>query len=94
MASDKKIFAVMATSQPEKLKPLIEELFPDTNFLVAPGQWLLVGPSTMTSQELPVKLKVSVDETVSTAIIMSVSGYFGRAPINVWEWLVAKSGRH
>jgi len=92
MASDKKIFAIMATSQPDKLEALIESQFPENNFLVASGQWLVVGPSTMTSQELAVKLQVSVDESVSAAIIMSVSGYFGRAPINVWEWLVAKSG--
>ncbi len=92
MATDKKIFAIMAVSQPEKLRPLIEGAFPDASISVAPGQWLLIGPSTMTTQELSVKLEVSVENSISNAIIMSVGGYFGRAPVNVWEWLVAKSG--
>lgn len=92
MASDKKIFAVIAASQPEPLKANIESAFPDANLSVGQGQWLLIAPSTMTTQELAMKLGISADPPVSTAIVLSVTSYFGRAPLNIWEWLLTKMG--
>jgi hypothetical protein len=92
MATDKKIFAVIAADNPEKLKAKIEAEFPDANLMVGTDQWLIVGPSTMTTQELSVKLQISVEASISGAIVLSVSSYFGRTPVNRWEWLTAKMG--
>ena len=92
MASDKKIFAVIAASNQEKLKPKIEATYPESNLMVGVGQWLIIGPSTMTTQELSIKLDISVDASISNAIVLSVSSYFGRTQISTWEWLTAKMG--
>ena len=49
----------------------------------------------MTTQELSAKLGLlgtPSDESPSTAVVLSVSSYFGRAPLTVWEWLTAKLG--
>lgn len=92
MPSDKKIFAVIAVDNPGKLSPIIAAQFPDSFLLVGEGQWLLVAPSTMTTQEVSNQISVSVEESVSSAIILSVNSYFGRASLNTWEWLTAKMG--
>jgi hypothetical protein len=92
MATDKKIFAVIAADAPDALKAKIEATFPDTNLMVGKGQWFIIGLSSMTTQELGVKLEISVDKSISGAIVLSVSSYFGRAPLNIWEWLTAKMG--
>ena len=92
MATDKKIFAIIAASNPIALNPKIAAMFPDANLSVGSGQWLVIGPSTMTTQELSEKLDISTDVGVSNAIVLSVNSYFGRAPLNVWEWLTAKMG--
>jgi len=92
MATDKKIFAVIAADNPEKLAAKIGIEFPDTNLKVGVGQWLIIGPSSMTTQELGVKLEVSVEKSISGAIVLSVNSYFGRAELSIWEWLSAKMG--
>lgn len=92
MASDKKIFAVIAADHPVELESKIAAEFPNMNLSVGPGQWLLVGPSSLTTQELSKRLTVSSDDSVSGAIVLSVNSYFGRTPVSVWEWLLAKMG--
>ncbi len=92
MATDKKIFAVIASEFPDKLKANIEGQYPDANLSVGTGQWLLIGPSTMTTQELAIKLGVSTEPSISSAIVLSVSSYFGRTQLSTWEWLLAKMG--
>ena len=92
MATDKKIFAVIAADNPEKLGAKIEAEFPGSNLMIGAGQWFIVGPASMTTQELAIKLQISVDESISGAIVLSVSSYFGRTQISRWEWLTAKMG--
>lgn len=92
MAIDKKIFAVIAAGNPEALKAKIEAEFPEANLMVGQGQWLIIGLSSMTTQELSIKLEISIDKSISGAIVLSVSSYFGRTQISTWEWLTAKMG--
>jgi hypothetical protein len=92
MATEKKIFAVMAAGNPLLLEPKIEEKFPGSNLQVAPGDWFIVGPSTMTTQELAILLEISTETSISSAIVLSVASYFGRSQVTTWEWLTAKMG--
>ena len=92
MATDKKIFAVIAAANPDALGAKIASEFPDLNLLVGTGQWLLIGSSSMTTQELAAKLEISVDKSISGAIVLSVGSYYGRTQISTWEWLTAKMG--
>lgn len=92
MATDKKIFAVIAAEHPDILKANIEAQYPDLNLSVGSGQWFLIGPSTLTTQELAIKLGISSEPSISGAIVLSVSSYYGRTQISTWEWLTAKTG--
>lgn len=69
----------------------VEAAFPDAYLSVGSGQWFLIGPSTMTTQELSQKLGLLGDSPIN-GIVVSVGSYFGRAPLSVWEWLAAKMG--
>lgn len=68
----------------------------DDSILVAPGQWLVADEGT--AQNVSNKLGITItppsaDFTpTSTAIVVAVSGYFGRIGANVWEWVKAKWG--
>ena len=92
MADEKKIFAIIAVSSPDKVADQLKVHFPENYLSVGVGQWLLIGPVTMTTQELSKTLSISVDNSVSNAIVLSVGSYYGRAPLSTWEWLTAKLG--
>ena len=84
------IFAVlMPVTQPALIARITAEY--GTNALqVTDTQWLVSG--TGTAQDVSKKLGVydtAQPSAASTgnAIIFATSGYFGRAPSNIWEWL-------
>jgi hypothetical protein len=90
MTEDKQLFAVIAASKPDMLTPNIESLFRDANLSVGQGQWLLIGPSTMTPQELAEKLGISGEVGTSTAVVFSVNSLFARTEPRTGEWLATK----
>lgn len=91
MATPNTLFAVVASNAPDKLGPKIQEIFPDMNQNIGPGQWLIVAPSTMTTTEISTSLGVT-DGTNGSALVVSSAGYFGRLNVSVWEWVKAKLG--
>ena len=56
----------------------------------APGQWL-VAIDLKTAKEVSDRLGISADKTddLGPALVLTVAGYWGREPDNVWEWIVA-----
>ena len=98
MAIQKKLFAIVAVSDAEKMAAKLVVEFPDTHLKVGTGQWLLVGESSMTTTEVSHKLHITSetdtppDDSPGTAIVLSGSNYFGRASRNIWEWITAKLG--
>jgi len=91
MATSNTLFAVVASSAPDKLGPKLQEVFPEMNLNIGPGQWLIVAPSTMTSTEISQSLGVT-DGSNGSALVMSSAGYFGRLNVSIWEWVKAKLG--
>jgi hypothetical protein len=89
MAPPNTLFAVVASSAPDKLGAKIQEIFPDMNQNIAVGQWLIVAPSTMTTTEISQVLGIT-DGTNGSALILSSAGYFGRLNVSIWEWIKAK----
>lgn len=85
------LFAIFAVTHSEPLEAKIKELYPELAYEVYPGQWLLVAPSTTTTVELSNQLGIT-DGSVSGAIVVSVSSYYGRAGVGIWEWITAKTG--
>ncbi len=84
------IFAVLAP--PESAGPLrsaIASVFPGDYLEIGPGQWLIA--SIGTAEDVSGKLGLT-DGRSGTGVVLSVSGYFGRASAQIWEWLAAKMG--
>jgi hypothetical protein len=65
----------------------IQEVFPDNYLLMDSGAWLLSG--TGTSNEIATRLGI-LAEGGPSVIILAITGYSGRAPTTVWEWLKIK----
>lgn len=82
----------MSGSENPALKEAVEKVFPEANLKIGIGQWLLVGPSTMTTADISGKLGMLGSDTPNDGVVLSVGSYFGRAPLNIWEWLSAKMG--
>jgi hypothetical protein len=79
----------------ERLGAAIKAAFPE-NFLqmAERGQWIVVGEGT--AREISNKIGITgVEPTeIGTSIVFSVSGYFGRASSEIWEWIAVKLGGH
>ena len=91
MPTPSTLFAIMAVGKPEALKAVIEEKYSDQAVEVAPGQWLIVRPSTMTTLEVATELGI-YDGSTSGGIVLSISSYNGRTRPSTWEWITAKTG--
>jgi hypothetical protein len=91
MPNPSTLFAIMAVGKPEALKTVIEAKYSDQATEVAPGQWLIVRPSTMTTLEIANELGI-YDGSTSGAIVLSVASYNGRTRPSTWEWISAKTG--
>ncbi len=81
------IFAVFAAAQPEKLSGAIAKHFPGNFTKVSDDSWFISADGT--SKDVSDKLGVT-DGASGGAIVVSVSGYYGRASTPIWEWVKAK----
>jgi hypothetical protein len=87
------IFAIlMPRPQPALADKLVSEFKTDT-LKVTDTQWLVSAVGT--AQEISAKLGIHNPDSPTTApvgeaIVFATSGYFGRAPTNIWEWIKVK----
>lgn len=81
---------VIIPTQPThtKLDELIKKEFEGYNYHLPQGEWLVAFNGT--SRELSDKLGIS-DGSNGSAIIVGISGYYGRASTDLWEWIRVKS---
>jgi hypothetical protein len=84
------LFAVLADPQNLVLERAITSAVPGEYIQIRPGQWFVV--STGTARELSDKLGVTPGNASGAAVIVAVSGYYGRASTEIWEWVKAKIG--
>lgn len=85
------LFAVMADPANEKLSAALQRDFPENHILIRPGQWFVVASGT--AKEISDKLGVTPGSEAGTAVIVTASGYYGRASSQIWEWVAAKVGK-
>lgn len=83
----KTIFAIFGTSNVQAMSLALQQNYPLDFFEISPGQWFLVASGT--AKDVSDKLGITAG-TVGTGVVVSVSGYFGLAAQNIWEWLAAK----
>jgi hypothetical protein len=75
---------------PDVLGPIIETSYPNgDHYEIGTGQWL-VADDAGTAMEVATKLKITTEASLSTAIVITAGGYFGRYAAPLWEWMRAK----
>jgi len=86
------LFAVMADPENAILPNVLAQTFPQDHIQIRPGQWFVVG--TGTAREISDKLKITGEPSDSgVAVVVAISGYYGRASSQIWEWVAAKVGK-
>lgn len=80
------VFAIIPTSaQNEVLESAINSKFGSKAYKLPMGQWLVSYSGT--SKVLSDELGITEGKGEVSAIVVSISGYYGRAPTDVWEWI-------
>lgn len=82
------LFAVMADPENLVLAQAIANTFPDNYIPIRPGQWFLA--SVGTAKDVSDRLGVTVGGASGPAVVVAVSGYYGRASTQVWEWICSE----
>lgn len=87
------IFAVLLPRAQSALADKIVSEFRTDALMVTDTQWLI--SATGTAQEISTRLGIYDAANPALipsgeAIVFATSGYFGRAPANVWEWIKVK----
>lgn len=81
------VFAVISLGPNAAIKARVAEQFPSDHLELTPSNWLVAGRGT--AEEVSAKLGLNAGDTNST-IVLAMSDYYGRAPVNIWSWIEAK----
>jgi len=77
------VFMVVPTSEVEKVKATVGRHFADQSLELPRGEHLVRFNGT--SRQLSDQLGIS-DGSMGGAVVVSLGGYFGYAPNEIWEW--------
>jgi hypothetical protein len=83
------IFAIVSFASNEPLTTAIATTYPENHLQAAPDGTLYFVSDSGTAKDVSDKIGVTAG-TFGSVIVLAVSGYFGRAPMNIWEWIAAK----
>lgn len=94
----KSVFAVFAAERPDLLAPKIRSVYSSDAIELERGQWLVSDDGT--SQNVCDRLGIITRDANGTigrgptgsAMVVAVSGYYGVASANIWEWIRAHWG--
>lgn len=83
------IFAIIGQpgENSENLPAAVAREFPASHLEIAPRTWLIAAAGTPI--EVSNRLGVT-DGTNGSAVVLEVTGYYGRASTNIWNWIKAK----
>lgn len=77
-------FIIVPTGGTNSLEFDLPREYENKAFRLPNGEWLVSYNGT--SKQLSDELGISENQS-STAIVFNISGYWGRASNNIWEWL-------
>jgi hypothetical protein len=87
------IFAILLPTPQPKLVAAIKAAYVDEHLALNDTQWLVSAGGTA----MDVSAKIGVTDPnnrqatpVGSAVIFSITSYYGRAPTPVWDWIKAK----
>jgi hypothetical protein len=81
------IFAVIQQPGPggDKLPATIAKEFPDANYVISQGVWLVAGSGT--AQDTTLKLGIVPATDAGSAVVIEAASYYGRANPAIWSWI-------
>lgn len=77
-------FVIIPLQNSAHLNDLIPTKFGKASYRLPMGEWLIAYQGT--TQQLSDELGISEGPS-NSAIVLSISSYWGRAPKQIWEWL-------
>jgi hypothetical protein len=85
------IFAIISlvSDKQAQVTAAITSKFPTDHFQAAPDGRLFFVSSSGTAKDVSDALGIT-EGNLGSVIVVGVTGYFGRAPVNTWEWISAK----
>lgn len=83
------IFIIFRVTNPTLMSAAIKDKYPNDHLDISHNEWLI--SSKETAKEISDKLGVSTGTENNNAIVFGMSGYFGRAATDIWDWIKAKS---
>lgn len=92
MATPNTLFVIFAVSDVPATEARLRNIAPWLYLNVAPGQWLLIAPSSTTTREVSERLAIGSVENAVSGIVVRVEGYYGRSAKSTWEWIATKLG--
>jgi hypothetical protein len=77
--------------KPDVVESAIKEKFPNDYIGLQGDEWLVAAKGT--AKEVSDTLGITGEATarLGSAIVFATTGYFGRAPTEVWEWIRTKT---
>jgi hypothetical protein len=84
------VFVVCRVTNPGLIGPAIKSKFPNNYFELQHDEWLISAKGT--AREVSDRIGITKGDTaqLGSAIVIGFAGYYGRAPMEVWDWIKAK----
>lgn len=84
------LFVVIATAPPsfDAVGKAVAERYKDNFLKLNNSCWVVAD--TATAKEVSDKLNVTPADGVGSAVVASVSNYYGRASTDIWEWMKSR----
>lgn len=86
------IFAVISLN-PQNHDTFVREItakFPTDYFQASPDARLFLVSASGTAKDVSDRLGIGEEAGLKSVIVFAVSGYYGLAPMDTWEWIAAK----
>lgn len=85
------VFLITPISNPDDIARAVKEHFPKEHLPIPRTGSILVSFNG-TTRELSDDLGISKGE-VGSAVVVPVTNYYGRAPVEIWEWMKTRLER-
>lgn len=86
------IFAVISLN-PQNHDAFVKEIvtkFPTDYFQASPDGRVFLVSAPGTAKDISDRLGIGEPQGLTSVIVLAISGYYGVAPMNTWEWIAAK----
>jgi hypothetical protein len=88
------LFLVAALGDSAKaIDAAVRETFPEKHYKIDDTKWF-VNAKLATAKALSDQLGITSDvpdQAKSTGVVVSIRGYFGRGPADLWEWIASQA---